>query len=80
MSIFNKTKFKTRTYGIKSLNHTFYIKNNSIYHKTSNDFILHIDDLNIKGEHNILNCLAAATCADAYGIQIEKIRRCSKII
>ena len=32
------------------------------------------DDLNIKGEHNILNCLAAATCADAYGIKIEEIR------
>ena len=74
MSIFNNAKFKTRTYGIKSLNHTFYIKNNSIYHRDSNDFILHIDELNIKGEHNILNCLAAATCADAYGIRKEKIR------
>ena len=78
MSIFNKTKFKTRTYGIKSLNHTFFVKSNSIYYKTSGDFVLHVDDLNIKGEHNILNCLAAATCAEAFGIRIEKIRSALK--
>tara|TARA_B100001248_G_C27386668_1_gene460033 strand:+ start:106 stop:1494 length:1389 start_codon:yes stop_codon:yes gene_type:complete len=73
MSIFNKTELKTLTYGIKNRNHTFYIKNNSIHYKDSNDFIIHINDLIIKGEHNILNCLAAATCADAYGIRIEEI-------
>ena len=78
MSIFNETKFNTLTYGIKNRDHTFYIKNNSIYYKNSNDFIIHIDDLIIKGEHNILNCLAAATCADAYGIRMEKIKNSLK--
>ncbi len=73
-SIFNKTKFKTLKYGVKSSDHTFFVKNNSIYHKTLNGFSISIDDLSIKGEHNILNCLAAATCADAYGIRMEKIR------
>ena len=74
MSIFNESKFNTLTFGIKSFDHTFIIKNDSIYHRASNDFILHVDDLGIKGKHNILNCLAAATCAKEYGIRVERIR------
>ena len=65
-------------FGINSSDNKFYISKGFIYRKESNELVLKIKDLKIKGRHNILNCLAAATCADAFGISVEKIRNVLK--
>ena len=77
-SMFEKTKFTTLSFGINSTDNKFYISKGFIYRKESNEIVLKIEDLKIKGRHNILNCLAAATCADAFGISVEKIRNVLK--
>ena len=77
-SIFNDSKHKTLTYGLNSLEHNFYIKEGFLFHKNSNEALLHTNDLKIKGKHNILNCLAASSCAEAYGININEIKNALK--
>ena len=37
-----------------------------------------IKDIKLKGKHNLLNLLAAATCADIYGVKIEDIKNVFK--
>jgi len=73
-SIFNNSPLKKSTYGTKSSNHTFYLKDDAIYHSSSNTLFLKIKDIKLKGQHNLYNLLAAATCADSYGIKIDHIK------
>ena len=77
-SIFNNSLLKKSTYGIKSLNHTFYVKEDAIYHNSSNKVITKIKELKLKGKHNLLNFLAAATCAYICGVKIENIKNVFK--
>ena len=77
-AIFHNSSLKKLTYGIKSLNHIFYVKDDAIYHSSSNTLIIQIKDLKLKGKHNLSNFLAAATCADIYGIKIENIKNVLK--
>ena len=77
-SIFHDSPLKKSTYGITSSNHTFYLKNDAIYHSSLNTFIIKIKDIKLKGQHNLLNFLAAASCADIYGIKIEYIKNVFK--
>ena len=77
-SIFHNSLLKKSTYGIKSSNHTFYIKDNAIYHRSLNKLFLKIEDIKLKGQHNLLNLLAAATCADIYGMKLEHIKNVFK--
>ena len=77
-SIFHNSLLKKSTYGIKSLNHAFYVKNDAIYHSSSNKVVIHLKDLKLKGKHNLLNFLAAATCANINGIKIEIIKNVLK--
>ena len=73
-SVFQNSPLKKSTYGIKSSNHNFYIKDDAIYHSSSNTLFVKIKDIKLKGQHNLLNLLAAATCADIQGIKIEHIK------
>ncbi len=73
-SIFDDSVLKKLTFGIKSLNHTFYLKDDAIYHSSSNTLVINIEDIKLKGQHNLLNFLAAATCADQFGVEIENIK------
>tara|TARA_X000000950_G_scaffold209253_1_gene251654 strand:- start:704 stop:2086 length:1383 start_codon:yes stop_codon:yes gene_type:complete len=77
-SIFHNSLLKKSTFGIKSSNHTFYLKNDAIYHSVSDKKIIKIKDIKLKGKHNLLNFLAAATCADIYGVKIEDIKNVFK--
>ena len=77
-SIFNNSLLKKSTYGIKSLNHTFYVKDDAIYHNSSNKVIVKIKELKLKGKHNLLNFLAAATCAYICGVKIGNIKNVFK--
>ena len=77
-SIFHDSPLKKSTYGITSSNHTFYLKNDAIYHSSVNTLIIKIKDIKLKGQHNLLNFLAAAACADIYGIKIEYIKNVFK--
>ncbi len=77
-SIFHNSLLKKSTFGIKSSNHTFYLKNDAIYHSSSDKLIIKIKDIKLKGKHNLLNFLAAATCADIYGVKIEDIKNVFK--
>ena len=73
-SIFHNSPLKKSTYGITSSNHTFYLKNDAIYHSSLNTFVIKIRDIKLKGQHNLLNFLAAASCANIYGIKIDYIK------
>ena len=73
-TVFKNSPLKKSTYGIKSSNHTFYLKDDAIYHSSLNTLVIKIKDIKLKGRHNLLNLLAAATCADIYGIKFEQIR------
>ncbi len=77
-SIFHDSQLKKSTYGITSSNHTFYLKNDAIYHSSVNTLIIKIKDIKLKGQHNLLNFLAAASCADICGIKIESIKNVLK--
>ena len=77
-SIFHNSLLKKSTFGIKSSNHTFYLKNDAIYHNSLDKKIIKIKDIKLKGKHNLLNFLAAATCADIYGVKIEDIKNVFK--
>ena len=77
-SIFYDSPLKKSTYGITSSNHNFYIKNDAIYHSSLNTFIIKVKDIKLKGQHNLLNFLAAASCAYIYGIKIEYIKNVLK--
>ncbi|MFL3005307.1 MAG: UDP-N-acetylmuramoyl-L-alanine--D-glutamate ligase [Candidatus Neomarinimicrobiota bacterium] len=77
-SIFHNSLLKKSTFGIKSSNHTFYLKNDAIYHISLDKLIIKIKDIKLKGKHNLLNFLAAATCADIYGVKIEDIQNVFK--
>ena len=77
-SIFHDSPLKKSTYGTTSSNHTFYLKNNAIYHSSLNTFIIKIKDIKLKGQHNLLNFLAAASCADICGIKIKYIKNVLK--
>ena len=77
-SVFQNSSLKKSTYGIKSTNHTFYLKGNAIYHSSLDKLVVNIKDIKLKGQHNILNLLAAATCADIYGVKIEHIKNIFK--
>ncbi len=76
--IFHNSILKKSTYGLKSSKHTFYLQDNAIYQRPSDKLIIKIEDLKIKGQHNLLNFLAAATCAYIYGIDIEIIKNVFK--
>ena len=71
--VHHDSQLKKSTYGITSSNHTFYLKNDAIYHSSVNTLIIKIKDIKLKGQHNLLNFLAAASCADICGIKIESI-------
>ena len=43
-----------------------------------NTRIIKIKDIKLKGQHNLLNFLAIASCADIYGINIEYIKNVFK--
>ena len=77
-SNFHDSQLKKSTYGITSSNHTFYLKNDAIYHSSLNTLIIKIKDVKLKGQHNLLNFLAAASCADICGIKIEFIKNVLK--
>ena len=77
-SIFHDSQLKKSTYGIASSNHTFYLKNDAIYHSSLNTLIIKIEDIKLKGQHNLLNFLAAASCADMCGVKIESIKNVLK--
>ena len=77
-SIFRNSVLKKSTFGVKSLKHTFYLKDDAIYHNPSNSLVINIKDIKLKGQHNLLNFLAAATCADQHGAKIEDIKNVFK--
>lgn len=53
-----------------------YIKDNKIYiHTDQTPFIMPIQELSIKGQHNTANAMAAATTAKLLGIRKETIRQ-----
>ena len=77
-SIFRNSVLKKSTFGVKSLKHAFYLKDDAIYHNPSNSLVINIKDIKLKGQHNLLNFLAAATCADQHGAKIEDIKNVFK--
>ncbi len=77
-NVFQDSFMKKSTFGIKSIGHTFFLKDDAIYHRSSNRLIMKTKDLKLKGNHNLLNFLAAATCADIYGVKLEYIKNVLK--
>jgi len=52
----------------------FYVNGNNIYGPSNNNLI-ELDDINIPGNHNIYNFLAAATCSHLMGISNDQITK-----
>ena len=49
-----------------------YLKDNAIYYK--DEFIIDINDIKIKGMHNVENCMCATMATKEYGVSSEIIR------
>ena len=77
-SIFQNSLLKKSTFGMKSSGHTFYLKDDTIYHRSLNTPVIKTKDIKLKGKHNLLNFLAAATCADIFGINLKYIKNVFK--
>ena len=72
--IINSTKISFSYKNNKEHNLT-YVKNNNINsHINNTNFMIPIENLSIKGKHNIQNSMAAATVAKILNISDEKIR------
>lgn len=51
-------------------NDKLYIKLNGVKHE-----LCHVQDLKIKGNHNVINALAVAACAVSYGLSVELVAK-----
>ena len=70
---FKNTTLKNIPFSIKSFNGTFCINDHALCKTSTKEPLITVKDLKLPGEHNLLNFLAAATCADLYGINKKNI-------
>ena len=77
-SSFKNIPFRKIPFSIKTSNGSLCIKDGLIYHKGTKDILFDVQDLNLSGEHNLYNYLAAATCAKLYGLKNKHINTALK--
>ena len=77
-SSFKNAQFKKIPFSINTSNGPFYLDDEAIYNKDSEEVVIYVKDLNLQGEHNLYNYLAAATCAKLYGVEDINIKTALK--
>lgn len=70
-SFSSESRAKTVFVSLKNTVDGAYIKDSKIYFK--NEFIMDVDSISLKGEHNLCDCLFAVSCAKILGIENDFI-------